>query len=197
MNELIPHSAFRISSFLKRLFNRRRAEELGQLAQTSGAAAAPLTITEVRHPEFSATLPGVWLERRRTREACELTGPDGSEGLTISVRKMAITVPAEGMAELCERLLGERQRLVDEAAGATADWTAPEISRQDRADHNDRTTQARCDGYAEPLQMRYALLERVGPDKVLSAALWTRGSAGGGPAFSNRATIIFDRIDAG
>ena len=188
MGDPIPHSKFRIPNFLEWLF-RRRARQLRQLAHATGATASPLTMTEVRHAEFSVVLPGVWQERRRTPETCHLESSAGSEGLSIAVRKLAIPVPENELSALSERLLGERQGLVDEADGREATWGPTEISRRDAS------TQARCDGFVQIRQMHYALLERVSRDKVLSAVLWTQGTPVGGPAFSNMATVIFDRLD--
>jgi hypothetical protein len=188
MHDSIRHSAFSIRHFLNRLF-RRRARQLRELAHATGAAASPLTMTEVRHAEFSVALPGVWHERRRTRETCDLEGPTGSEGLTIAVRKLAIPVPEKDLPAVLERLLGQRKQLLDAAGGGESTWGPPEIGRRNAS------TQARCDGYLEMRRIHYALLERVSRDKVLSALLWTQGSPLGGTAFSNLAGVIFDRLD--
>jgi hypothetical protein len=143
---------------------------------------------EVRHAEFSLVLPGAWQERSRTPETCQLDGPAGVEGLSVAVKKLVIPLPEEDMAAFSERLLGERQRLVDGAGKHPTQWGPQEFRRQDTL------AQARCDGYAPTRQMHYALLERISGEKVVSAVLWSQGNPLGGPAFSNLATVIFDHL---
>jgi hypothetical protein len=183
----IRDSTFSIPNFFARLFGRR-ARELRRVVEVIGADAVPLTMTEFRHPEFSAVLPGVWRELQRTFDACEFQNEQGSESLTIAVHRLASPVPEKELSAAILRVVAQRHAAIGEEHGRDTTWTSPEVIRRENA------TEARSDGYGSEQRMHYALLERISKRRVFSALIMAQGERDGGLAFSNRATVIFDRL---
>jgi hypothetical protein len=146
-------------------------------------------MTEVRHAGFTAALPGAWHECSRTAETCHLEDSTELRALTVAVRPLANPVPASELLALGERLLAERRRRIEEEAGAAATWNSAEVYRRGEA------AEGRCEGYLPSRQIHYALLERVTPDKILSAALQLRGDLPAGAAYSNLAGVIFEQLE--
>lgn len=173
------------TNLLCRLF-RRRERRLEELALDVQAGARPLTITEIRHPRFSAALPGVWREVGRTAEGCELVSAGGSQRLSVATRNLVVPLAANELAAAGHRLLVARRD--DLAAGGSIAWSEPQTCCHDQC------CEVRSDGYQPAACKHYAVLEQIAPGGVLSAVLSTHGDRSAQEALSNLATVLFDRL---
>lgn len=174
-------------NFFARLFGRRE-RQLRQLVIDAQQGARPLTLTEICHDRFSITLPGAWRELSRDAESCELVSAAGREWLSITVRRLVVAPAEDELPAVAQQLLRDRQSSLA-AAGSIA-WTEPETCC------HAGVLQLRSDGYQSANHLCHAVLLRIGPDAVLSGTLAAQADPIAMAAFSNLATVLFQRLAA-